>query len=118
MNKFYMAALITISLLGNVAQAEVQKAPNNINQMVKTCMDMQDEFANAVCQGFVLGVINSTRLYGSTRQITPVFCVPKDESVDDILEAYRTYLRKNRAIKHFPAAALAIAAFETAYPCD
>jgi hypothetical protein len=30
---------------------------------------------------------------------------------------YRDYLGKNMALKHFPAAALAVSAFKEAYPC-
>lgn len=118
MRKFFAAVLATTSLLGHVTQAEVQKAPQNGRMIVRLCMEEQGEVAGATCRGFVAGMIDITRLYASSKSLQPSFCVPPETSPDEAVAVYRKYLKENRSMKHFPAAALALTAFKKAYPCE
>lgn len=117
MKMVYAAVVLAASLFGGIAQAEVQKFSGKINQMVKLCMQEQDDFAEAACQGFVLGVVTTTRQYTALKQISPTFCISRDIDIDELVAAYRQYLNQNRARNYFPAATLAIAAFMESYPC-
>lgn len=114
----YAVVVLAALLLAGIAQAEVQKSSGKINQMVKLCIEEQDEYAGAACQGFVLGVVNTTRQYAATKKISPVFCISRDIDIIELVTVYRSYLKQNRARNYFPAAALAISAFVERYPCQ
>ena len=105
-------------LPAGIVHAEVQKAPPNVNEMVKLCSVETGEAADAACQGFVLGVIETSGLYATTKLMAPAFCIPKEVTLAEVVAKYRDYLKKNREIKHFPAAALAVSAFKESFPCD
>ena len=118
MRKIVTAILAAAALLGNGAQAEVQKAPRNGNRMVKLCTVETGEIAEATCRGFVSGVIDITRMYATTKLLEPSFCIPQEVTLSETVAVYKKYLEENRAIKHFPPSALAITAFKDAYPCE
>lgn len=118
MKKLLSAVLAAGSLLGTCAQAEVQKAPPNGSQMVKLCAVEQGEVAEATCRGFVIGVIDITRSYATMKLLQPPFCIPREVAMSETIAVYKKYLEENRAIKHFPASALAVTAFKDAYPCE
>ena len=112
-----MTGIAAAVLLANLTQAGVQKAPAAMNRMVKLCLAVQEELADAACRGFVSGVAETSRLFATTGQMTAAFCLPADLPPGDAVAVYRDYLGKNMALKHFPAAALAVSAFKEAYPC-
>ena len=112
-----IAGIAAVVLLANVTQAGVQKAPPDMNRMVKLCLANQEELADAACRAFVSGVVETSRLYATTGQMPAAFCPPADGPPGDPVAVYRAYLSKNMALKHFPAAALAVSAFKEAYPC-
>lgn len=118
MKKFMVPLLAVASLTGGLATAGVQKAPPNTNQMVKLCTLDTGEVADALCRGFVLGVIQTTSLYVTTTSMAAPFCVPQGADPAKLLSVYREYLGKNHELKHFPAASLAVSAFTEAFPCS
>ena len=117
MKNLITSGLAAAMLLANVSHGGVQKAPPDMNRMVKLCLVVQEELADAACRAFVSGVVETSRLYTTTGQMTAAFCIPADVAPADTVAVYRDYLGKNLALKHFPAAALAVSAFKEAYPC-
>lgn len=117
MNKHIPTAMAAALLLAAVAQAGVQKAPPDMNKLVKLCLLEEEQSATPACQAFVAGVVETSRLYATTGRMTPAFCIPAKVAPGEVVATYRDYLAKNRALKHFPAAALAVSAFTEAYPC-
>lgn len=110
-------ALAAALLLPNFAQAGVQKAPPDMNKLVKLCLMEKEQSADTACQAFVAGVVGTSRLYATTGQMTPAFCIPEEIAPGEVVAVYRDYLGNNKALKHFPASALAVSAFKEAYPC-
>ena len=111
-----VAAVILLNI--HPANAVVQKAPDNGNQMVKLCTSEKGGTAEATCQGFLSGVIAATNTYITAQQLKPTFCVPKGASQTDIVAAFTVYVEQNQALNHFPAGILAISAFIQTFPCD
>jgi hypothetical protein len=118
MIKFLVSVAAVAFLNMNSANAVVQKAPDNGNQMVKLCTSEKGGTAEATCQGFLSGVIAATNTYATAKQLKPTFCVPKGTPQTDIVAAFTTYVEENQALNHFPAGILAISAFIQTFPCD
>ena len=118
MRELMIVALTVACMHVPFAQAVVQTVSLKSSQMVKTCTIKNEEVADAACQGFVLGVADTTAFYGGGKLMTPPFCIPRETAPGELVAVFRGYLNKSRGIKHFPAAALAITAFKDAFPCQ
>ena len=118
MRKLIMVVLTVTCMHVPFAQAGVQTVSLKSSQMVKTCSVENETVADAACQGFVLGVADTTAFYGAGKLMTPPFCIPRETAPGELVAVFRDYLKKHRGIKHFPAAALAITAFKGAFPCQ
>jgi hypothetical protein len=117
MKNIIMAVAVCVSLPINIANA-VQKAPLKPNQIIKTCLEEKNERNDAVCQSFVAGVNETTKLYGYMKLLEPSFCIPQEVSLSEMTEVYRVYIKENRADGRFPAALSAVSAFKQNYPCQ
>jgi hypothetical protein len=118
MKKLIIVALAMACTCVPYAQAVVQTVSLKSSHMVKTCSVENEAVADAACQGFVFGVADTTAFYGAGKLMKPPFCIPRETAPGELLAVFRDYINKNKGVKHFPAAALAIAAFKDAFPCN
>lgn len=117
MKKIIITVTACLALPINIAHA-VQTVPLKPNQIVKACLAEKNERDEAVCQSFIAGVNETTRLYSNNGLLEPSFCIPQEVSLSEMTEVYRVYIKENRADGRFPAALSAVSAFKQTYPCQ
>ena len=101
-----------IGLLAMVATLSVDAAGLTGHDVMRMCTTDQD-----ACYWYLAGVHDTYQAMHARAEITPTICMGDEVTPDALSRAFQSYLNDRLQQWHFDAGALALNAFQKAWPC-
>jgi hypothetical protein len=88
----------------------------NGNELLSHC-ESDGVFEDGVCNGYIIGVVDSHNATMLLTRNKPIFCLPDDTTEGQTRKVFVKYLNQRPADRHFDASGLVLASFIDAIPC-
>jgi hypothetical protein len=105
--------LIALALLLSMS---AQATFMNGNELLSHC-ESEGVFEDGVCNGYIIGVVDSHNATMLLTRNKPIFCLPGDTTEGQTRKVFLKYLNKRPADRHYDASGLVLAGLKDAYPC-